>query len=216
MGARIAAAAAIGVALSVASVAGATTVITTYTGTVKDGGDATFGPDLNGNAFKAVFTSNISIPGEELITPTEDEVSGGTDTMGGLPSPTSAVITINGVTYQDSGVVIGSDLVITNRGVASDATDGLLSADIGVQTGAPVALFKKNLANPLTYVPVSGDDGFGLILNGDATGRIDLDTTSITVALAAPEPMTWALLLAGVFGIAAALRTRSTQRPAKA
>jgi hypothetical protein len=215
MGLRVtAAAAAIGVALFAASGASATTVITTYTGTVTDGGDSIFGADLTGDAFTAVFTADISIPGEENKSGTLDEVVGGASTPS-LPSPSSAVITINGVSYFDSGFEDGTQEV-TNFGIVSSANDGTLDADIGVQTGAHFALF-KDLATPFTYAPVSGDDGFGLIDNAaDATGRIDLDTTSVTVALAAPEPATWALMLLGVSGLGATLRTRRALRPARA
>ena len=216
MGLRVtAAAAAIGVALFAASGASATTVITTYTGTVTSGGNTNFGTgNLAGDAFTAVFTTDISIPGEENPMKDFDEVTGGTEF--GTLSPTSAVITLNGVSYVDSGVKDGQDEV--GMGVASFADDGVLQADVGIQTAKMFPF--AGLATPFTYNTMSGDDAsFGFIQESvDDSQQLHLDVTSVTVGLAgpAPEPAAWALMLLGVFGIGGALRTRRALRPATA
>ena len=197
-----------------ASHASAATAVITYQGVLAYDpydGDDLFGGDLtNGEAMTAIFDYNTAL-GTRTSSPISDVVSGDYPYNTSFPV-TSATLEIGTYRYSISPdyqadaetgqQLYDNDLGGYFNGILDDAET--FSGDdmqVGIVSDRtpPVSLAQSY---------TSTGSGFGDLTTGDDS--IDFFTTSVRVS-AAPEPGSWALMVAGIGGIGLMLR-RAKQR----
>ena len=150
----------------------------------------------------ATFTGNFGLPGSSGSLGIYSTVRGyqfGPDTpiLGQFTSAVSSV-TIRGIDAGQAGIALD----------AYDAADALLGyaeffgAGAGVGTFHDLTVSAPGIAGFRVYQPLT-TNGF----NGFGDGLV-FDDLSFVQATAVPEPASWALMLAGIAGIAAAWRRR--------
>ena len=230
------AAAGAALALGLAATAASATIVTaTYSGKVLGTGisqvqldgavDLTgeFGGDpIDGSDFTAVFKFDTNLA---LFDPgTPSQLIGGSDF--GLVDPIiSAILTINGVGQAFSGVtttiaaVVGNGIDTTSFHLINEFTFGLDGSAMNrvllgqfFNPDLPLDLRAALSKGRVVVDPGAESFGFFLINAQDA----DLNTTHLaygylaadhlTVSAGVPEPATWGLMLAGLFGLGVALR----------
>lgn len=213
-------------ALFVAMPAAAVVKIATYSGTVSNGFDSTgvFGvanTDLTGASWVAVFTYDKLLGGLLVSGVGFDESygGGGYGQVGESPV-TNVAVTINGVTRSIVGDWASHAVTATSPAVAHYSED-LIDTDVtymvhfislnAAPQGAPASL-DKNFAPVATRLDNSTTGWFAYDyasgnLTENATAILDGDAV-FSVASQAPEPASWALMIAGFGMVGGALRAR--------
>jgi len=210
---------AIAAALLAGSSASAAVYEETYWGTVFGSVNTTgeFGTtgSLDGDPFVARYVYNTALGVRNTVPGSLDDLYGGS--LYGLPgpSPVSAAITINGVTESFFGsyyaeaydspayLFVGTQEysndknLYINNGVSSEANAG------GYQPSLDVTI-------PLTTLNLDGGlfriDEYNYNLGSyDHYAEGDLHNIKFQIS-AVPEPATWAMMLAGFFGLGATIR----------
>ena len=204
---------------SIGAAAHASIVTQTYRGTILSGTDEGAGffgrTDLTGQLFSATYVFD-----DELGTRTLNSVEGGVPGLG--PSPDlSTTVTIGGRTLSFKGD-FGQ---FTNDSVSNRVSSNSSSPDIGTPFFYSAALSLEGLTVPESLdTPFSGTGSTSIFtLNGFtfansdtgelAFGSFDPTSIDVTVTSAAPEPDIWALMLAGVGFMGAALRLGRRRQP---
>jgi len=188
----------------VSTAASAAIVTETFTGTAT--GSDTYGlfgaanTALRNAAFTATYvfdTSNVGAgfgPGSQVIY-------GGTAYP--LPDPLiSAALVINGHTFSSSGSW-SSELMVRNFAAfdaytsVGDASNRFFNTFIlSTNANAPSP---SSVNSPFSYSFQSGDFNDGtFVFDGEL---LNLSSTTVTLAAAAPEPSTWAMMILGFMGI---------------
>jgi hypothetical protein len=205
--------------LAGAAPASAYVMVATFTGTV---GTMTFadaglfapvGVSLTGDPFTAVYVFDSDVSGV-VTTPTSLDVKGGICCVNDAPI-SSALLTINGVTEQlghdpnrqafDSEIRYdaGAGTVFFQSGRNSSIDSNLIfnmtGSGIPLSLSTPFTLTQDAGTGFFTYINISSDRNWD---------RAQLIPTSLTVVRTVPEPASWAMMLLGFFGLAAALRRR--------
>jgi len=209
--------------LVIAAPASASTMVATFTGTVgtmtnaSAGAFAPPGVSLTGDAFTAVYIFNSDAVGV-VTTPTSLDVKGGLCCLNAAPI-SSGSLTINGVTQElghlpDVGPIhnyppfdseirydAGAGTVFFQAG-RNDSIDSNL---IFHMTGAGIPL---SLSAPFTLTQDAGNSFFNWDDFSQRFGFTDHAQLipTLLVVRAIPEPVTWAMMLSGFFGIGAVLR----------
>ena len=220
-------------AFSIAQPAAATTILITYTGTVKDGFDAVglFGDPgtLTNDSFTSVYTLTYPTPGaaETTSTPGMHEIYGGTGYNQPLTSPLSGQLTINGHTVSFDGKISGDHSLFSPayftgnyNGNFSEIFDRVYSDSNTYLTNTVRSasgdnfISSLNFADTLNHTVTSSDDAYGYFqLPSDGEGfsayaHFVNSAVSVQSISAVPEPATWGMMIFG-FGIAGAtLRAR--------
>ena len=197
---------------SFTGVAQASIVTQIYKGTVLSGTDEGAGffgrTDLTGQLFSATYVFD-----DELGTRTLGSVEGGVPGLG--PSPDlSTTITIGGRTLSFKGA-FGQ---FTNDSVSNRVSSDASSPDVGTPFFYSASLSLEGLTVPQSLdTPFSGTGSTSIFtLNGFtfansdtgelAFGSFNPTSVDVTVTSAAPEPGVWALMIAGLGLVGAALR----------
>ena len=223
---RLIAAAVAAAGLLAAMPAAAIVKIATYSGTVSDGFDTSgvFGvanTNLTGASWVAIFTYDKLLGGLQVSGADFDESYGGQGYGQSGQSPvTNVSITINGVTKSISGEWASHALTATSPAVAhygedlvdDDATYMVHFISLNATPhGAPASL-DKNFAPVTTTLT---DSAAGWFTYDYASGKLSESATAIldgsadyAVSSAAPEPASWALLIAGFGMVGVMLRRR--------
>jgi hypothetical protein len=223
-------------AFAAAQPAAAAIITVTATGTLSSGFDQSglFGSpntDLTGAVFSTVYTYDTA-NGVYEAYPNSEAVSGGIHQNNTIPSPGSAVITVNGVTATNSGnvgslLVAGSGNQYWAEVIQRSWSDHVTvedSIDLQGHRPAGTGLFDSwhSDCSPddmcrgsfyftnYYYNTNPGSPAYYLFVD---TGQFNVDSIDVVVSGyggpgAVPEPETWALMIAG-FGMAgASLRHR--------
>lgn len=225
-------------AISLAAVgqANAAIISGTVSGTVASGMDTEglFGPknlDLSGQAFSIAF--NFDTTQGEVLNPFDPSaglaVGGGVNVFGfGTNSPGGGGFTLNGITL--NALAQGSLLTANDAGGGAASNflflfdPGTNSRQISVSFGIAPLLF-PDLNTPFSGNPCpgaficTGSFSFDGGISTGAAGVLTPDFYSIATdglvsvppigGGAVPEPGTWAMMLAGFFGLGVALRRRA-------
>jgi hypothetical protein len=224
--------------------ADASTVTTTYTGFVQLGTDpngffGTAGADLTGDPFEAVYTIDTTVGNQALSAGNYSTVFGGACCVPVTPVVVSAVLTINGHSFDIggawSGAAFASALGYSPFAEITHSSTDFETLTDGRGSYTIVSILDDlatSLTNPLmgwdyrnTFVLPNSDDisssgffefdvtdggGFGRPI----TTRLIFTGKFAVVPVGIPEPATWAMLIAG-FGALGELmrRRRSAVRP---
>jgi hypothetical protein len=213
-------------ALAFCGAANATTVVETFTGTVASGLDlfgrfGSAGADMTGDAFSMVFTFD---PAQGLTQRPNTQVTwDGTGTA--ILSLNGSSVTLNNIHL---GLIHGQQDGIVSDGISanSSTTDGsgrlISNVSFGMQY-LPPQNYAPILATPITYndCAVYLPDCGGQFLDFEASAGkaefLSLALSSVVITadgplpdnfFAIPEPSTWAMMVTGLFGLGAALRSR--------
>lgn len=220
--------AAAAMSLVAAGPAAAALVVASYSGVITRGYDTTgeFGSpntDLNGQAFLAQFKFDPVLAPFRQSNAQQDYVQGGTTTYFPGKVFIDATVTVAGVTqhFDSTGYGVGS----TGTGGAiyhaaqtwldtpTVFDNGYLSAAANVPPPGPAALDTPftGIQAPTPYYTTMfrvyyGDRSTGVVHDayGWTTGAI---TYTVALASDVPEPSIWALMLIGIGGLGAAVRT---------
>jgi hypothetical protein len=217
----LAAAAVVALAAQAAS-ANATILHATYTGTVYDGIDPGFfgpsGADLTGDAFTLVYTIDTTQGAYINGLPAYDELYGGSQYA--LTTPVSGKLTINGQTVSVAGnyfseAYTADPVPYTYHKAMDDVVAGSLETETILEMSSSAALDSVFHTLPPTsayfygtatfykYDSSSGTTYYNTNVSLDGTG-----TVQVTAASDVPEPAAWAIMLLGMAGLGAALRSR--------
>ena len=212
--AKLAAAAAV---LSLAASAAQAAVTITFTGTVKSGVDGAglfgaVGADLTGLAFTSAYVVDDTLI---HIGPNDTGSAEGGGAYG-TPLPViSASMTINGLTYNPTASYYG--LYIEENGYGTythvyyqkllvrlfDFSPGdQLSNSCSDRTSAPAPMACKNDWEGYFTFSGAATTGFLTTTGASSSDPLPLRTSYV------PEPMTWALMIAGFGMVGASLRRR--------
>jgi hypothetical protein len=182
--------------------ASASDLLLTYKGTanaiIDPGGAFGLASDVTSASFTDQFIFDLDNPGR-VTTPTYDELYGGSN-FGTATPLVSSVLTINGrsisMNYVNAGQIYYGML---NQGIAAQAIifgpDPNDFDNVVLLTDVPSSI----------DTPFSGTgSGFGYF--GTDTTSGNLSPVSVTASLV-PEPAGWIMMLTGVAGLGAAVRT---------
>jgi hypothetical protein len=220
-------------ALAVAQPSSAAIITVTVSGTLSSGFDQSgmFGAantDLTGAIFSVVEYFDTT-KGQLVLGGsggTSDILAGGFG-VNGLPSPGSAIVTVNGISSSVSGNQIGLLQTRTNGATSSSQVNEVtfgpgLTTENGVAFGLSSSAPLHILDGWHTDCPAIEDchGGFSFeqytyLSQPDLPaayvysnhGAFDVDSIDVTVT-AVPEPATWAMMIAGFGLTGAALRRR--------
>ena len=207
-------------ALLAGSSASALTVITTWTGVIgppndpgtQEGIDVAgifghAGGALTGEAFKAVFTTNWSVPGSSVtVAPgVGSVVSGG----GFEPVVATGVFTLGGVKLILSGANYSESarVVLPVSNIYDVSQDEHSQIVIQIYSDVMNFITSYRASHDFSYTAGPGDMGTGSLYtcgNDPALcSNLPLHTETVTsmAVSAAPEPATWAIMLTGLFGV---------------
>jgi hypothetical protein len=225
------------VLLGAAGAASADIVTVTYAGTVTQGEDASgvFGTPLemfatSKPAYTLVFTFDTTVGSLTTYSNQQLLVGGSSQTPppGGTPSPGSAVLTINGISFSDNGGYVGRDYAyaVSHSGLTQQATQetgtsgsGILGyafsggVDNALTTRFPVRITTNGTYTIIPSDIVSGTNYFSILTAGfalDASGEFTPTTVTVSDLSAVPLPATAWLLLSGLAGMGAMARRRLT------
>ncbi|HEY1928392.1 MAG TPA: PEPxxWA-CTERM sorting domain-containing protein [Caulobacteraceae bacterium] len=213
------AAAAVGLSM-LAGAASATTIITTYTGTVSgndtDGLFGAKGASLAGDTFTSVYTTTTGGTEYHTTTPTFEEVVGGAGYGAGHSSPVSAVFTLSQGsvvlgTYSIDGSDDGDMFVSTGSSSGTIFDFAESPSDYVINTvGSGVSAFvpSASVAATVSYTLTGDDHTSGTFGYGSTTLTLATQKVTSGVQTGVPEPATWALLIAGFGGVGVMLRRR--------
>lgn len=219
---RIAIAALVAAALA-ATAAGAQVITTTYTGVIGPENGATdtaglFGPAgayMAGDAFTAVFVTDWGLEGTTLqVDPgVSSSIYGGGSPL--LPSPTSAVLTINGVTLAISGEAYAQSFRGVGGGVAnfwSTANDERSSILAQVYSYTDNFLgggdVSRNFRHTLTPDDVGGGGVYACGPDPAICTNLTFAPVTVSSAGGVPEPAAWSLMILGA-GLAGEMMRRA-------
>ena len=132
-----------------------------------------------------------------------------TSTQNSYPAGVAATVTNGPTTFTGTGFVIGTDSFSTGAVTLAAGTYYLVLSDAVVSPLGGNVFWDDN--NGPSY---ASDSNLGDLAGAKVPGT-NSETFQIlgaTVA-AVPEPATWAMMLVGLFGLGAVLRTRRTRSP---
>jgi hypothetical protein len=198
--------------------ASAYVMVATFTGTVgpmTQTGAGLFAPpgaSLAGDPFTAVYIFDSDALGV-VTTPTSLDVKGGICCLNPVAPISNAFLTIDGVTrelgHEPNGIPFDSEIrydagagTVFFQSGRNDAIDSNLIFHM-MGSGIPLSL-----STPFTLTQDAGSSIFNWNDISTGTDHAQLIPTSLTVVRTVPEPATWAMMLAGFFGLGAALRRR--------
>jgi len=234
---RLAATTLAAASLIAGSSASAAVYVVTYSGIVSGSYDksglfgGTAGGNLDGDSFVATVTYDTGVGTRVSVPGVSDEVYGGTNY--GVGSPVSATLEINHITQSFGGGFAGSAFTqpgyigATVEDNASPVTGETIDNTMlinGFTAAATASLDTTFLSTATTPYPPTffyvANFAFDTLLNGDHLVDTSgyLDATTVQVSGPAPEPGTWALMLAGIAILGGGLRQRrrSARRIARA
>lgn len=196
---------------TIAAPASANIITFKYFGKITDGTDTSglFGAantDLTGDPIEAVFVFDTSLGLRGPIMGATDSLVGGTSAPGMPPSPLlSATITINGQSALIGGGLLASALTDAGHFNASAAAD--LNLADSVQAFVFTADAPASLDAPFMPHGVGGGS-FNIDRMDPLSGLSQIATGDFSI----PEPSTWAMMLVGLGGIGAAIRSGRRNR----
>jgi hypothetical protein len=188
------------------------------------------GSSLNGKSFQAIFTVDDALPGAfHVVNPSQRADYGGSSISISTPSPLSAVLTINGITRSIAGSYVGNGVLQNDAPTISGTRDGVYSGvedrvatsshyqgqDMAIQIWSFVneILASYNYSDSLNYVVQVGDFNSGSFhwldyaidpVSGAFTYAIQtqgkLNTSTVTIRAAVPEPASISLMALGLLG----------------
>lgn len=214
--------------------ASAATYLITYTGTVSSGVDSTgvFGTkwtNLAGNSFTVVYTLTSPQPGSETYSSGPTAYARGGSSSGTI-SPVSATITIKGITQTIDGSSFGQAYQFND---ASDDSVSHVAQQYSLNETSyvnnTISSSVNNIVNSTDYTAalnylgqaddyrsgsfqieryyVAGNGDY--VFTGLAYGNLISNSVTIAAVDAAPEPATWAMMIAGFGAVGGSLRRRS-------
>jgi len=214
--------------------ASAATYLITYTGTVSSGVDSTgvFGTkwtNLAGNSFTVVYTLTSPQPGSETYSSGPTAYARGGSSSGTI-SPVSATITIKGITQTIDGSSFGQAYQFND---ASDDSVSHVAQQYSLNETSyvnnTISSSVNNIVNSTDYTAalnylgqaddyrsgsfqieryyVAGNGDY--VFTGLAYGNLISNSVTIAAVDAAPEPATWAMMIAGFGGVGGSLPRRS-------
>jgi hypothetical protein len=171
-----------------------------------------WGNSIIGQAYTATILYNTSA-GTTVID------AGGGQSQAQIPGTALDFFTVNGHSYHStstSGLAVyqrASDFLMLNISNTPSDYEGLFFESITTKLispdlNAPVSLSLGDfLVDPVTGLASGGN----VVLAGSNGGSLfgNFSVTSVTISVSAPEPSTWALMLAGFAGLGLLARRRS-------
>ena len=169
---------------SEALVASADIVTVTYAGTVSEGEDFTgvFGTPLemfatSQPAHTLVFSFNTAVGSLTTTSTSQRLIGGSSQPPGTIPSPGSAVLSINGISVSEDGSYLGKDLafgITTNSGMLQQSAQ--YAAALGYEFSGGVS------STDMTRFPVNvTTNGTYTIIPSDIIGPADINFFSINL-----------------------------------
>ena len=214
--------------------ASAATYLITYTGTVSSGVDSTgvFGTkwtNLAGNNFTVVYTLTSPQPGSETYSAGPTAYTRGGSSSGTI-SPVSATITIKGITQTIDGTAFGQAYQFNDAsGDSVSHVAQQYSLNETSYVNNTISSSVNNIVNSTDYTAalnylsqaddyrsgsfqieryyISGNGDY--VFTGLAYGNMISNSVTIAAVDAAPEPATWAMMIAGFGAVGGSLRRRS-------
>ena len=192
-------------------------MVATYTGTVSWGHDQAglFGAPgnyLTGDAYIAKYMIDTSQGDHVNGLPVYDSVCSGC--LGGVIPAVDASLTINGITQHIAGDYLSAAITEPTSPYTADAAQDYNYVDAVDQLNYVISyqneISEGSLSDP---VSLSNTYTFGCFLfyrtkvGSTSANCGSPGTMQISAMSGAPEPATWAMMLLGIGGIGAALRT---------